>query len=456
MEKIFGADLRSQIVAGKGLKGGWTRVAAIIRQIGAAISAAHDCGIYHRDLKPENIMLQSSPTSASQEQVKIIDFDIATVKDSYDEKTRTTLFIAGSFNYAAPEQLEQKPGRASDIYALAIIVYEMLTGKLPFASLNKLSGNQFEQLIEQVRVRKQGEIKRLRELNPLAPRIVEDLLLQALAYEPSLRPSRADRFMNMLADALLNSTDTAPTNIVEKNIGKANNQALAKKSQKVYLPIIIILTIFTLAGTFGWRALPARQSQFRSPDNAIAPPATLDCQLIYSLSLREMQSPDHYRDKVILAGEEIVFHTGDLIKLNIASTSDGYLYIISESPVTEHEKPKYRLLFPDAQESNLLMAGQQQTIPAGNDPGFQFTGAKGTEKIWLIYARQQQPELESLRELVNSSEMGAINSPQQVGELQLLLNGQNSVRPMRDEKRNLMVAQGQGRLILALLRLTHN
>src|ERR1044071_3036039 len=99
------------------------RVARIIRQVGQALTAAHEKGIYHRDLKPENIMLQRP--GDDDEQVKLIDFGIATVKDSETATNRETTTVAGTASYMAPEQLLGKPVAASDIYAMAVIAYEL-------------------------------------------------------------------------------------------------------------------------------------------------------------------------------------------------------------------------------------------------------------------------------------------------------------------------------------------
>src|SRR5205823_6779753 len=115
MEYIKGGNLRTEIDPTKGLKGGLNRVARLIKQLGKAITAAHSVGVYHRDLKPENIMLAEQEDGS--EQVKVIDFGIATVKESYDEKTKATVF-AGSLLYMAPEQITGTPIAASDIYAL--------------------------------------------------------------------------------------------------------------------------------------------------------------------------------------------------------------------------------------------------------------------------------------------------------------------------------------------------
>lgn len=454
MDRIVGTNLRTQIIVGKGLLGGWPRIANILRQLGAAISAAHDSGIYHRDLKPENIMLQATGNSTELEQLKVIDFDIATVKDSYDEKTQTTLFIAGSFDYAAPEQFEQKPGRASDIYALSMIAYEMLTGKLPFPPINKTTSNQFQMLKEQLSMRQQGKLILPRELNPRLPQAVEDLLLQALAAEPSLRPKRADRFMNKLADALLASQALPVVMIPVDTI--TTNPVASGQLKKLYLPISLVLLVSLLGGVFIGRYQHNRIGNSNSLSNPATQLGLLTYQLKYSLSLREVQANSHYSEPVSLAGQEIIFHSGDLIKLNILSTTDGYLYIVSERPAKGYDKPKFTLLFPDAQESNLLRADRQTTIPAGNDPGFQFIGAKGTEKIWLIYARKPQLELDSLRRLINSTDMGIVNAPQQVEKLQSLLNEKSVVRPVHDEEQNMMIAQGAGEITSVLLKLIHN
>lgn len=102
------------------------RAAAILRQAGSALSAAHAAGITHRDLKPENIMLQRLSDGA--ESVKLIDFGIAKIERSELDPHTTTVMIAGTIRYMAPEQFHGENGPASDLYSLALITCEMLSG----------------------------------------------------------------------------------------------------------------------------------------------------------------------------------------------------------------------------------------------------------------------------------------------------------------------------------------
>ena len=121
MQYIEGATLRSAIEPG-GMD--LARAAGMIRQIGQALEAAHEKGVWHRDLKPENIMLQRL---GGEDHVKLIDFGIAGIQNSQftGEKTK----VAGSLTYMAPEQFGGHPCAASDTYALGVVAYEMLTGK---------------------------------------------------------------------------------------------------------------------------------------------------------------------------------------------------------------------------------------------------------------------------------------------------------------------------------------
>src|SRR5438067_11503510 len=128
MQYIDGVTLRSQIKP-EGMS--LDRTAEIIRQTGRALSAAHDRGIFHRDLKPENIMLQTF--GSGEEQVKIIDFGIAKLKDSVVAPSTMTGATAGTVAYMAPEQLSGRPvSAATDIFAMGAIAYELVTGRKPF------------------------------------------------------------------------------------------------------------------------------------------------------------------------------------------------------------------------------------------------------------------------------------------------------------------------------------
>ncbi|MGH7504598.1 MAG: serine/threonine-protein kinase, partial [Longimicrobiales bacterium] len=107
------------------------RAVAIAIQVAEALDAAHDVGVVHRDLKPGNIMLVRGRDG--RDVVKVVDFDIAKGPDAAGEEVTRMGFVVGTPEYMSPEQLmgEALNGR-SDVYSLALVLFRMLTGALPF------------------------------------------------------------------------------------------------------------------------------------------------------------------------------------------------------------------------------------------------------------------------------------------------------------------------------------
>jgi serine/threonine protein kinase/TolB-like protein len=167
MQYIEGATLRSAIEPG-GMN--CARAAGLIRQIGQALAAAHEKGVWHRDLKPENVMLQCL---GGEDHVKLIDFGIAGIQNSQftGEKTK----VAGTFGYMAPEQLGGHPCAASDTYALGVVAYEILTGTLSTES---------------------GESR------PKLPVAAERSIRKAMSVCPELRHAETREFSEELYNAL--------------------------------------------------------------------------------------------------------------------------------------------------------------------------------------------------------------------------------------------------------------
>jgi serine/threonine protein kinase len=124
MEYLEGSNLRS-VMRRESL--GLGRVARLMRQISHAIGYAHERAVFHRDLKPENIMV-----TGNDDFVIVIDFGIATVKELRPATRDVTTVVSGTPPYMAPEQLMGEPSAASDIWALGVLAYEMLTGRVPF------------------------------------------------------------------------------------------------------------------------------------------------------------------------------------------------------------------------------------------------------------------------------------------------------------------------------------
>jgi eukaryotic-like serine/threonine-protein kinase len=111
------------------------RVLRLLRQISGSLEEAHRMGIVHRDLKPENVILVDR--AGERDVVKLLDFGIAARTEAADAEREAKLtqqgMVLGTPPYMSPEQFTGKPlDKRSDIYSLAVMAYEMLTGKLPF------------------------------------------------------------------------------------------------------------------------------------------------------------------------------------------------------------------------------------------------------------------------------------------------------------------------------------
>jgi serine/threonine-protein kinase len=152
-------------------------LARLLEQLAGALDAIHQRGICHRDVKPENIIVRTA-----QDTAVLIDFSIAIIKDA-DETLYGLSRAAGTFNYMAPEQALGHAQPASDVFGLAKVVIEMLTGSsvvklLPGAALDLPA--------------RTPDFLRKFHL-PLSDESIQ-VLARALRFDPSQRPSKAGQF----------------------------------------------------------------------------------------------------------------------------------------------------------------------------------------------------------------------------------------------------------------------
>ena len=230
MEWVEGRPLREILDEEKKLSP--ERAVRIALQVCEALAYIHEQGVVHHDLKPENIMVDENDC------IKLIDFGIAG-----EARTRWSLFgkftkAMGTPDYASPEQIRGKRGDArSDVYSLGAILYELLTGEVPFSGSDPVVAMNQRLLTEP---------EPPREINPEISPQLQEIVLQALESQPDYRYATAREF----ACDLLHPQDVK----VEERIALRNGRHAMKEGNVSWsyaalalIPILILGLLLLVA-----------------------------------------------------------------------------------------------------------------------------------------------------------------------------------------------------------------
>ncbi|MGE0710819.1 MAG: protein kinase [Planctomycetota bacterium] len=186
MEYVEGEDLQQRIRRERFLD--WGEMVDILMGVGSALSVAHEKGLIHRDIKPSNVMIDRNGI------VKVMDFGLAKATSGGPEAKSLTNagLIMGTPNYLSPEQGRGDPldGR-SDLYSLGIVLYELLTGTLPFKA-DTPAGLIFKHVYEPP--------PPPRDLRPEVPPFLAEITLKLLEKDPDDRYRTAQEFLADLAE----------------------------------------------------------------------------------------------------------------------------------------------------------------------------------------------------------------------------------------------------------------
>jgi len=180
MEYVGGPTLKQMVRRMGPCPAAWVVVVGM--QLASALASAHAAGIIHRDMKPQNVLLLDLATHVIP---KLGDFGIARDLNSTTLSTLTqTGQVLGTPDYLAPEQvMGESGGKQSDIYALGIVLYELLTGHLPFEAETPLAAASRRMFVEP---------PPLRTFVPSIGQALEDVILYTLQREPSDRMRSAE------------------------------------------------------------------------------------------------------------------------------------------------------------------------------------------------------------------------------------------------------------------------
>jgi serine/threonine-protein kinase len=218
MEYLEGKTLASILARGGPME--MMRTLHVGAQIASALAAAHAAGIIHRDLKPDNIMLMAR--LGDQDFVKVLDFGLAKVFSAATAVKTAAGVLLGTPQYMSPEACESKGevDHRTDIYALGVLLFQMLTGVLPFDGQSM-----GEVLVKQVTALPPAP----RALNPAIPPSVEQILLRCLAKPVDARFATMMQLREALLDPeayLRGSPPIAPARSVSRSDGAGDAKTL--------------------------------------------------------------------------------------------------------------------------------------------------------------------------------------------------------------------------------------
>jgi serine/threonine protein kinase len=490
MQYVEGVTLRS-VMSPEGMN--LERTAELLKQMGRALAAAHSRGILHRDLKPDNIMLQN--LGHGEEQIKIIDFGIAKVKDSVIAPSTSLNLSPGTVAYMAPEQLNGRPiTPATDIFALGAIAHEMVTGRKPF---NPETG------FELLQMQQSGVRIKPSDLRPSLPIKAQEVILKALSFNPVDRYTAprefADSFAGAVADDLhtggiqehagvalpptqLSSEETPLAKVAPSNqpktlhvpfraaeppgssgaqfgsgpsvaqLGLGGREEGSRRSTSKLVPLVVGVGVLAIAAAVlaAWFFFRSRTDVAKNPPI----PSGTERLLSYGLTVQKMRSGQPYQDTFDSSGQEI-FENGWKFRMRLTSPQAGYLYLLNEGPSAQGATTYNLLSAASSTNDNGPPVTANQKVETA---WMAFDEHQGTEKFWIVWAAQAVPELEAVKGVINAKDKGEISDRDRAKAVQSFLEQHSTEKPAvaKDAPNKQTNLTGKGATLVHLLELEHH
>ncbi len=475
--------------------------AHLIESVTNALSTVHAQQILHRDIKPENIML--TPQKEGYERICLIDFGIARVENSQLAPLTAVERAIGTILYIAPEQLagtlKQTP--AVDIYAFAIVTYEMLTGNLPFKP---------QSMVEMYNLQKEGVKTLPSDLRPDLPKEAEKILLSALAFNPQERPQNVRAFGRDLAAALRTKANFANDNkvLVKKDLAKTvpadtrdnpipletapsknppetipkdtpgingNSQSISqvdtlpsvkfpennvsKAKGKWVFPITVLAAISLIIAaviffTQNWRT-ERNPSPITNNNTSPSNETTSSMRRMrYWLEVQKMRDGQKFDSAFESSGREIL-EKGYQIRLNFRAEDDGYFYLFNEGK-DSNGKTNYNIIYPIPIPGKDSAKTEGETIVQTD--WSTVKGKAGTENMWLIWTKDEQAVLkDAAKEAFNYE--GKVIDYKKEDALRNFLDGtskqQLNTELEKDDAKRRTVLSGKGDNFAYILEIEH-
>jgi len=408
MQYVDGETLRSRI-PNQGVDP--KHAASILKQMGEALEHVHGKNIFHRDLKPENIMLKRGTDS-----LVLIDFGIAKVHNSNVASTTAPGVSIGTVAYMSPEQLRgEQVTAASDIYSMGVIAYELVTGRRPFKATSP------SQLLEHQRA---GVHLKPMQLCEGLSRDAQDLILQALSFDPTARPKNAGEFGNHLADAL-------------RKLEVPVSESRRLKRSVVSFVILVALAALSF-GIYKWC-------------KRIPPPLTH--QFSYWLTIQRMRDGKDYEEPY-KSNDDATFNSGDKFRLSVMTPEPGYLYVLSEGP-PESNSSSFTMLYPRKSINHGASSlGANQSVECD---WITFRGPAGAENLWIVWSTAPVDQLEPVKKEAFGNPNAALtdNTLVTVREYLKAKQAEIKVKPTRYKETQKVTVRSPADLLVMLAQIKH-